>query len=571
MTAPTTAPTTTADSTAEGLLLELGQGASVNDWGHRQCAAVRQFLNGSLLRFAWWIFDYRDLSPGLHDRVSALIGRWGQPGWERLMIQIPRESFKTSLCTRANALWQICRDPNATIAIFNEREENAKKWVRAIREVAEGNALFKAVYGDLLPRGLREGGSAPRRHKWNDVELLFERGSLGVPEASITALGITAATTGGHWTHIIKDDILSFEASRSPSVMRMVRDWIDAARYLERPSEGGNDLFVCTPWGHDDAYRYVLEKWGDEYRLYRRSALEGGKSILPDKWSTEKLERLQQRDPYTFSAQMMCRPMAGRDQSFQREWLRYGYVGENDVFHIHPDHYDPNLKAEGVEGKAPQHVRIDQMEKALLVDPAPSEQAERLREPKARNALVEVGIDAWGRLFILDVWTGRPDPLDVIHKMIDLSEQWQSHRVAIEKVVFSVLYKHWLRDESRRRNLYISCYDLEPARRSKDTRIENMIPGFRQGLYYLNDANPGVKELIQEFVEYPYGVTRDILDALAYAGDVLRRPETPDEVQQRWFEEERPSWPLSTRDPVTGYILFCVPLGGLLWNLLSRG
>lgn len=549
-------------ATAPELLEQLGLlpgSIGMSDTDPRDLAApqqstIRDFLNDNLFAFAYAIFGYEGLlEPDVHLPLCKLVEKWGDPGYRRLMIQVPRDIGKTSIVTRANSLRIICRNPDETVAIFNEKEDNSRNWVRAIKEVVTGSQLFKTIYADLLPRGVVDGMNPPKGWPWNDAALLFQRGLAGIPEKSIMALGVTAATTGGHWTRIVKDDILSFEASRSSSVMAMIRDWIDASRNLERPAQKGCDLFVCTPWAFGDAYAYLLDKYGDEYQLYRRSALEKGESIHPRKWTTKELVKMQTTDPYNFAAQYQCVPMAGRDQSFQRDWLRYGYVDRDDMFHIRKEHYSVDCHVVGAEGEPPQHVPLHQMEKVLLVDPAPSEEADRNRNPKARNALVTTGIDAWGRIYILDVWTGRPDPGEVVNKMLDLAENWEFTRVAIEKVVFSVLYKHWLQQEAQRRNVYIGCTDLEPGKRSKDARIEAMIPGFKEGLYYFNDANPGVQALIQEYAEYPHGQTRDILDALAYAPDVLRRPETPEEMQDRLVNEQRPGWPYSTRDPVTGY------------------
>lgn len=527
----------------------------ISDFGPTQVTELRDYLNGDLFAFAWVIFNYtRLLVPEVHGPMAEFISPWGQPGHKRLMMQVPRDIGKTSLVTRANALWQVCRNPNATVAIFNEKEANSIKWLRAIREVVESSKVFQTLYRDLLPKGLLE-GSVAKRWKWNDAELQFQRDRI-VPEASITALGVTAATTGGHWSHIIKDDILSFEAARSPVVMQMIREWVDSARNLESPAQKGNDLFVCTPWGYDDAYSYVLGKWGDEYQLYRRGALEGGESIIPTKWSTPELMRMQQLDPYNFAAQYLCRPSAGRDVSFQQEWVRWssvkpGPTGEQVTIDLAA--YDPQARDSEVEELAPQSVPLHQLATVLLVDPAPSEETDRRAQPGSRNALVMTGLDPWGRYHVLDVWTGRSDPVDVIHKMLDMMKVWQCDTVAIEKVVFSVLYRHWLTQEADRRGQYVRTLDLEPQRRAKDTRINALIPPFRQGLFYLNRGSAGAKELVQEILEYPYSRTRDILDALGYAADVLRRPESSVEQHLRMMGDQHRTYPATSRDPVTGY------------------
>ena len=72
-------------------------------------------------------------------------------------------------------------------------------------------------------------------------------------------------------------------------------------------------------------YRYVREKWDDQYVAYHRSALEESRttgeeeSTFPEKWTTAELQKMRDRDPYFFSSQMQCVPKAGREQSFDEE------------------------------------------------------------------------------------------------------------------------------------------------------------------------------------------------------------------------------------------------------------
>jgi hypothetical protein len=520
--------------------------ADPRDLSQQQLTRLRNILLDDLYLFAYLIFDYQDLVPHLHGRIATLLKRWGEPEFERLMIQVPREAFKTSLCTRANALWQICRDPDLPVAIFNEREPNVAKWVRAIREVVQSNRLFHAVFGDLLPPGVKLGDkrSMPRWWKWSDTELLFQRGAQGIPEASITGLGIGAAAAGGHWPKIIKDDLISEDAVRSPTVMEAAKEWFDKSLYLERPALKGWDLVVCTRWAYGDLYDYVAQKY--QYRLYRRSALEEGKSIFPEKWSTQELLIQQTRDPYGFGAQMMNQPRPGKEQSFDPAWLRWGLV-KGDKFTISRPHYTENVPhpTEGIP--PPRSVRIANMQKAILLDPAPSEQTDRRREPGARNGLVVEGCDAWGRRYILETLGVRIDPLDVINLIFQLCDKWGTNLVGIEEVVFSLVYRHWLRREARLRNRHIRTFILKPGKRDKDTRITAKIPACREGVYYLNQE--ATQSFYQEYVEYPYGQTRDLLDAWAYDEEVVRRPLSSAEALERSYQQgDR-----GTRDAVTGY------------------
>lgn len=519
--------------------------ATPNDMSQSQLTQVRDYLTGDLFAFAWFIFEYRDLIPTLHGRIAKLIGLWGTPGYTRLMVQIPREFFKTSLCTRANSLWQITRDPDAPVAIFNERLENAAKWLRAIRDTVASSELFQVLWPELLPPGVARNDDRPmpRWWKWSDTELLFQRGKI-VPEASITALGMGAASAGGHWPKLIKDDLISEDAARSPTVMAAAIEWFDKSLYLERPALKGQDLIACTPWAYNDLYAYILRTYN--YKLYRRAALEGGESIFPQKLTTAELLAQQARDPIGFSSQMLCRPRPGKDVAFEPEWLRYGEVTLDDTlgdtFTIHPKHYDPSLTDCDAPDQPPRVVPLHIMDKCLLFDPAPSEATDRNRERHARNAAVLEGIDPWGRRYVLEAWADRIDPYDVISQLFTMLQRWGANKLAIEEVNFSKVYKHWITREASRRGLTVRIIQLRPGRRDKDTRITAKIPDMRRGIYYWNTV--GTEALRQEYVEYPYSETRDLLDAWAYDRDpgVLTRDFTPAELfSTRTRNSEQPA------------------------------
>lgn len=530
---------------------------AIRDAGAAQIAALRDAVLADLFLFATVIFGYKDLAD-VHRDIAALLGVWGQPGYRRLMVQIPRGHFKTSICTIANSLWQVCREPDAPLAIFNEKEDNAAMWVRAIRETVQNSVVFQTLFPELLPPGIHirdrdRGVTLPRSWKWTDTELLFQRGSYGIPEPSIMGLGIGSASAGRHWPKIIKDDVISEDAKNSPLVMERARDWADHSFSLEQPALGGMDLFACTPWHYSDVYAHVLSRYG--YKLFRRSAFNDDGSVLfPEKFERATLEAMQRSDPYSFSSQFMCKPRPGKEIAFEYEWLRFGAV-RGDTFVIEDASFNPSINPAGVPEKPTRAVPLAAMEKCILVDPIPDGETERRLEPGCRHAVVPLGRDYFGRRFFLPgMWAGRCDPLDLINIILDLCGALSCDRVGIEKVAFSVVYRHWLREESRRRSIpHLTLIDLEPGRRQKDARIRAKIAPTRQGIYYVDRGVE--REFVREYLEYPYGTTRDILDAWAYDDEagILPRPLSPEE-QQRYddLHDARTRHRLGC-DEITGY------------------
>ena len=529
--------------------------------------------------FAQHIFGYKDLTLDLHLPICQFLGRWGESvlddgtvitrhvgehdkvveSFRRLMVCIPRECFKTSLCTRANGLWQIAKDPShdPTIGIFNENEKKAEAWVGAIAEVVESSRMFQELWPEMIPVGIsysdREAGkSRPRNWKWGATGLKFIRNTIGVPELSLAGFGIGGAATGLHFTHKILDDIIGEKSAQSIAVMQDAIHWVDNARPLERPAEGGCELVVHTPWAYADVYAHMLKKWPNDYKVHKRHILEdadgnpdhiNGKSIFGAKMSTAKALQLLKTDYYVNMSQYQCQPRAGRDQSFDEKQFRYGDVyfqGKEPIFKISPEHYDAELlDMECGDKIAPAFVPVSWMDKAIILDPAPSKPNEMRQEPKANNGAVAVGMDPWGRRFQLDSYVGRPGPTELLYILMDLATKWGIRKIAIEEVTFSAIYAPlWqtiINYEYDWEPEFAICY---PKGRNKDDRIKsNLIRVFENGYWYFNRAT--CARLAQELAEFPHGETKDLPDALSYTDEVVSRPDTPNELERRWYDDKK--------------------------------
>lgn len=574
-------------TTPEALLQEIADpdaDAFIEDLGEADIKSIRTFLDGDLYAFALFVCGFKDLIPTLHGDLAKWIGLWGKvevegKGWlyysqvssddkvlrdyRRSMTQIPREHFKTSLGTIANSLWQASRvDPDGVpgvyrpVAIFNERQDNATKWLRSIRDIVQSSNVFQLVYKDLIPPGIAKGSNQtlPRWWKWADNDLDFAGKKPGEVESSISAHGIESATTGGHWPKLILDDLISVKHQQSQVEMERTRAWVRKHIYLMRPVERSIAFVDCTPWTYTDVYVDMCRDYG--YKLYRRSALEDragkpsitdGFPIFPEKLSRKTLLAMHVRDPFGFNSQMMCIPLAGEEQSFNKDWMKFGKIEADPngepVFVIDEAHYAPTRsEAETTRGHGaadtvvpPRRVPLHWMSKAIIIDPAPTERSAQHNDPHARTAILVEGMDSWGRRYILESWADRLGYMAIIDKIFSLAIKWSIDRVGIEEINFSNVYRHWILREQRKDGKYpgyhLQPFPLKPAGREKHARILSREPEWRQGLYYLNTE--GTFPFQVEFVEYPNSQTVDLLDCMGYDKEALQRPESPDEAMQR--------------------------------------
>lgn len=536
-------------------------GGRPEDMTRSQIASVRAHLESHFSDFAYIIGGCDVQYPPLHGPVCELFELWGTPDYKRLMVQLPRGALKSTIFTRSGALWRVVRDPNTTIAIFNEKVERVEKWLIAIASIVATNRLFRVLWPEVIPPGIGRDADKdekkPRDWKWSSRELLFNRTKSGIPEATISAMSVGGASAGGHWEWLFFDDLISEEARDSRTVMQHVKDWFDTAIYLGLSPESLQAWMNCTRWHYDDVYEHARKYHG--FRLYRRAALENGQSSFPRTsnsvglgWTTEALLRMQELRPISFSAQMQNQPVAGEDTSFDTTKLkRLTLESRNGTEGVRWLDHDPNLTV--TDEEPPPWVPLDELAKVLLVDPAPSTEGERKGEPNARNALVMKGLDAWGRRYWLSVWAGREGPIQRAHRILRILREWGTVRLAIEEVAAQKEIIPWVRDLARReyQGYPISYVPLKPGRREKDSRIAGLagsVAGGWEGA--LDTCRPLI---LEEMIPYPYGPTRDILDAGSYDRDpgVVGRPESREEADEReWSDQDRLRQGI---DPVTGY------------------
>lgn len=82
-------------------------------------------------------------------------------------------------------------------------------------------------------------------------------------------------------------------------------------------------------------------------------------------------------------------------------------------------------------------------------------------------------------------------------------------------VAYQKSLQYALVDEMRRRNIYLPIVELK-ASRSKEERIEGLIPRYANGSIYHLTQCPYREELEEELMRFPRGKHDDVIDALAY-------------------------------------------------------
>jgi len=196
--------------------------------------------------------------------------------------------------------------------------------------------------------------------------------------------------------------------------------------------------------------------------------------------------------PWAFSSQYMNDPVPPEDADFKREWFKY---------YEHSD------------------LRKTEMNRYTLIDPAIS-----VEKTADYTAMVTVGIDQYSNIYILDIVRERMKPDQIINTIFHQYERWHPQAIGLEEVAFQRALRYSIKKEMEERKRWLNIIELKPHARSKDQRIKGLQPLYAEGKVLHNRELAYNIYLEDELLRFPRGRNDDIIDALAYALDLINPP-----------------------------------------------
>lgn len=462
-----------------------------------------------LFTFGRGVLGYKDMTVKCHGPLCVFVNH--NPGQFKEML-MPRDHFKSSVITIAGNMQKVVQDPEHRILVANESATNAERFLRAIRQHAESNKIFRSLYSSIIPKDTR-------KVRWNDQELDFKRQGH-YPEPTFDSIGMTGAFTSRHYSHICIDDPISEEAIKSEKVMADTIERLKAVLALLTKPEQDTIWIVGTRWALHDVYSWFEEKLGKRLVRFARSVYEDGEPIFPELMGHEILAlKRQLLGPYKFSCLYMNNP---RNEDLQD-------LNINDVKYWEYDAEESHIILYDRQGAEERRVRTDQLDVTVTVDLAPAEKI-----TSDRNAITVLGITPWNEAVVLEAWGRRCTPLEVIEKLFQIKERYSPRKFGIEGVAYQKAFKYFLRQEANRRGLYLNIEELSSTGK-KEVRIRGLQPVMAVGRFYVR-ANQAL--LLQEITEFPLGEHDDVIDSCSMQLQLLRGQLSPEHLE-KVKEEER--------------------------------
>jgi hypothetical protein len=443
--------------------------------------------------------------------------------------------------------------------------------------MAMTNDLLRKLYPDRFSYVDKEGNvklmdrayTKMEGVRWSSSMVDFPGRTINYKESTITSIGVGGAAQSGHYNEVFIDDPVGQKHIDSPVEMEKVFRWHDNTKeLLDNPNhlspDGSNIRIQCTFWGPGDYGSYVMEAYPEyHWRItpcLKDEALESTDTVkyvqsdvthhMESNWegapggkSKTEYYLAMMGNPeqeQIFWAQHMNNPKRATGlNKFDLSWIKYYSWEERDqgwVIICNDDKEEfflPDIPLYG------------------MIDPGGFSEVKLLKRG-SRNALLIGGQPKSTRKkFVVYTYAGRlKKPSLFMDELFKAHKKWRPKLWKIE--VFGqqgYIYKD-IKEERTRRGEYLPITEMpkDVSRNVKDDDIQALINPLAQGEVYLHKS---MKELITEIVNYPHGLTCDLLDML---GKIMklnwsRRVIKP--IEEMNIQSDAEYW--DSRDSLTGY------------------
>lgn len=487
--------------------LEVGQAATILSAYEKQqsydrfeifCSVVRGFDNN------WhhdeWAFLLQNKAYQFQDKI-----KWDLAGeyiidnkW--MVIMAPRSHAKSTVFTVNYPLWRLGRDHNLRIVIVSASATISQSFLREIQVEMERNAMYKAVFGNLVPE-------IPE--KWTQHEFIVDRDRTDLKDPSVSATSIGGTVLSKRADIIICDDILSDQNTRTVEQREKVRQWFFEV-LLPVLEPGGQLIVVGTAWNTEDLYHQLMGD--DSFQIRKRyDAIineDTQETMWPERWNWSELMRLKKAmGSIPFSKAYRNVVLSAEDAVFKIEWInRAKERGKHYILKPTFDYATWDL---------------GQLVIANGIDLAISE-----KSTADYTAMGVLGRTRDGTK--IPLWARREhlSPAEVRQGILDIHKNFAPVGLAMHKVETNGYQEALRRDLADQTDIPISGYATGGEKFDEYVGINSMAVEFENDKWIIPYGDEYTRRMMDYFIAgllgFPGGHTEDLVMAFWFANTALR-------------------------------------------------
>lgn len=454
---------------------------------------LRIMCRKSMFFLARAVLGFDQLNAEIHKPICDEIQNYQKN--TRIAVLLPRTWFKSTIGSIAYPIWRAINNPNVRILIAQNSMTNAKKKINSIKSIFETNALFRALFSDLLPKGDRP---------WSSECLTVNR-SLAAPEGTFEPAGTGTAVTSRHYDVVIEDDTVApdFDAMtgevQQPTQLEIEKaiGWHKLCHPLLMHPLKSQIVIIGTRWAPSDLFGWVFKN-SPGYKILSRSALEvpgrigepasldqGGQPVW-DRFNLEALHELEASvGPLMFSTLYLNTPTAGINRVFKRSYIQYYERPPNGLLYC------------------------------TSVDPAAADAA--TKTDSDYNVVLTTGVNPkTGEVYVVHYDRARCDPGDVINFLFNHYRAYKFMVAKIESVAYQRTLCYWIRRRQQQLRELFPIDEVTNARASKAARIIGLQPWFAANRVYLRKEHSDLERELLSFDPDKRNTGHDdVIDALS--------------------------------------------------------
>lgn len=441
------------------------------------------------------------------------------------LVLLPRGHQKSAMIAYRVA-WEITRNPSVTILYVSATADLAEKQLKMIQDILT-SPQYRKYWPDMVNE--QEG----KREKWTASEISVDHPSRkieGVRDPTVFARGLTSTITGLHCDVAVLDDIVVQENAYSQEGRQRVAELYSLLSSIENP--GALEWAVGTRYHPKDLYSSMMEMeepiFAEDgvvigkspvYEVFERVVEDNGDGTgeflwpmqrRPDgKWfgfSREVLakKKAQYLDQSQFRAQYYNDPNDPDNAPIDRSWF---------------DYYDKSLISFS-NGRVLYHG--NELNVVAAIDFSYTKN--RLSD---YTALVVIGVDASGFIYILDIKHFQTDKLEDFYTAIKETHlKWGYQKIRVETSAGQGIVVRELKDQyARPEGLPVIFDEFYPTRHDgkKEDRISAVLePRYRNRT--IKHYKGGNCQTLEEELVLAHPPHDDIKDALANAVQISSVP-----------------------------------------------
>lgn len=432
-----------------------------------------------------------------HRLICEYLDKWARKEIRRLMIFTAPRHGKSELVSRKLPAYIFGQNPEATIISSSYSADLASRMNRDVQRIIDSDKYHDLFPGtNLYGKNIRTVATGSFLRNSDIFEIVGHR---GVYRSAGVGGGITGM--GGEYI-IIDDPVKNRDEANSVTMREKLWDWYTSTLYT-RLEKDGCVLVTLTRWHEDDLAGRLLEHMkkgeGDQWTIINLPAIaeepiapydprKDGEALWPWKYDIKALEGIRSTlGSYEWSALYQQRPQPAQGTIFKREWFN----------------------EEHTYTKLPHMSMIIQSWDLPFVK----------SEDSAKCACIILG-RAGGQIYIIDVMNEKMDFAENVSAFKRISAKYPKARAKVVEnkangpAIVSLLSKE-----------IPGIVPYEP-KGGKEERAIAATPYFEAGNVLLPRDAPWLQDFVEQFVGFPTGKFKDMVDATVQGIDYLMEKPT---------------------------------------------